>query len=72
MAQLCLVLITPAVRLQISSPAEVGKLASKMLGYKLKTKQTGADGVLVRKVLRRRAEGKELQGKALSQRKEKN
>jgi hypothetical protein len=34
------------------SPKEIGQLASKMLGYKLKTKQTPGDGVLVNKVKR--------------------
>jgi len=34
-----------------SSPSKVPYLVEQMLGYKLKTKQTGEDGVLVSKVI---------------------
>jgi hypothetical protein len=34
----------------LSSPKEVGELCKQMLGYKLQTKQTTGDGVLVRNV----------------------
>jgi succinyl-CoA synthetase beta subunit len=34
-----------------NSPAKVPDLVKQMLGYKLKTKQTGEDGVMVNKVM---------------------
>jgi succinyl-CoA synthetase beta subunit len=35
----------------MNSPAKVPELVKQMLGYKLKTKQTSEDGVLVSKVM---------------------